>query len=890
ESDLVFSGEVKNTGDVVIYSATGDVVIESTNVNVNGLIYAPHGEIRINSMNLNMNNVILIAEKITIEANGINGGKNQAMAAFIGEDYAVIGEGAGNGDEGEGGDNPSVSDNEGEGNEPSVSENEGNVSDNDVSGNDIMEGIVYLESPENSGYQGVTYYKAITSEDDVFTNQEGLLCVKNQLLLMATEGTTFETVENNVRTLNAEIVGYIEATNYYQIEFVEELDCVELAEKMELVEGQDWIRHTFYNYIWLDEPEFASSDPWHPGDANSEWDSGHPAGSNWGIEAIEFDDALRRAGVIPRMSSSANEANTGGLTPVRIGIMDNAFDEWHEDLDDNFVQVWNNYPTLDYLVTEYDTNERIDHGTHVAGIMGAEFNNGLGISGICVENEIWAYSFDGGSQEASGMESRTQSKHIFMILSALNLLITADVKVINYSYGCYEISFAASQTENNEINHPRRIAAISYLTAAADVVGTLLDDLISKGYDFLIVTAAGNANTSRFYRYESPTAANCGYILVSKYEKMDESERPEGVITSVSYGTPSSSASVNNMQYVEAVYNNAFTYIPTTYTCHDYILVVGGVKKPTYDSHNRPIYEATSMTCSGNRVDIYAPGQYIYSCTVTGVSDNNCVSKNGTSMAAPFVTGAVGLAYNVYPGISALELKQIILDTATQCQSGINMLNVADLIREVNLIKQPESFSEVRFHVTDISGNVVPGTRIEVYERGIYYSVVIGIWATDAITNIQHYDCYELTLDSGGYATGYLPKGHYYAIVTSDSGGTFYHFEIRDINLQDTVEYELVTEPYGEEEERLQAFQIRDSRTGEYIDDALLVIYEGWNQPNGTEVARAQNLSPGYYTDGHLRMNLPYGAYTAVISDATGRTTATNIVVTDEFITYLFYL
>ena len=51
EEDLVFSGEVKNTGDVVIYSATGDVVIESTNVNVNGLIYAPHGEIRINSMN-----------------------------------------------------------------------------------------------------------------------------------------------------------------------------------------------------------------------------------------------------------------------------------------------------------------------------------------------------------------------------------------------------------------------------------------------------------------------------------------------------------------------------------------------------------------------------------------------------------------------------------------------------------------------------------------------------------------------------------------------------------------------------------------------------------------------------------------------------------------------
>ena len=105
-----------------------------------------------------MNNVILIAEKITIEANGINGGKNQAMAAFIGEDYAVIGD--------ESGDNPSVSDNEGEnGNDPSVSDNEGNVSDNDVSGNDIMEGIVYLESPENSEYQGVTATNIVVTDE-----------------------------------------------------------------------------------------------------------------------------------------------------------------------------------------------------------------------------------------------------------------------------------------------------------------------------------------------------------------------------------------------------------------------------------------------------------------------------------------------------------------------------------------------------------------------------------------------------------------------------------------------------------------------------------------------------------------------------------------------------
>ena len=96
QEDIVLDGEVKNSGDVVLYSASGNVVINSTNVNLNGLVYAPFGEIRIISMNVNMNNVILIAQKVTIEANGINGGMNQGMAQFIGTEYNVIDGGSGN--------------------------------------------------------------------------------------------------------------------------------------------------------------------------------------------------------------------------------------------------------------------------------------------------------------------------------------------------------------------------------------------------------------------------------------------------------------------------------------------------------------------------------------------------------------------------------------------------------------------------------------------------------------------------------------------------------------------------------------------------------------------------------------------------------------------------
>lgn len=92
QEDIILDGEVKNSGDVVLYSATGNIIINSTNVNLNGLVYAPYGKIRITSMNVNMNNVILIAQKVMIEANGINGGMNHGMAQFIGTEYNIIGD------------------------------------------------------------------------------------------------------------------------------------------------------------------------------------------------------------------------------------------------------------------------------------------------------------------------------------------------------------------------------------------------------------------------------------------------------------------------------------------------------------------------------------------------------------------------------------------------------------------------------------------------------------------------------------------------------------------------------------------------------------------------------------------------------------------------------
>lgn len=61
------------------------------------------------------------------------------------------------------------------------------------------------------------------------------------------------------------------------------------------------------------------------------------------------------------------------------------------------------------------------------------------------------------------------------------------------------------------------------------------------------------------------------------------------------------------------------------------------------------------------RVHIFAPGHNILAPT----PDNGCEPLSGTSMAAPVVSGVAALIMSYYPELSAAEVRQIILDSAT---------------------------------------------------------------------------------------------------------------------------------------------------------------------------------------------------------------------------------
>lgn len=77
-------GEVKNTNDSLIFSKYGDIIIESQNVNLNGLVYAPFGDVVVTSQNLNLNNVVIIADTITFDCPSVNANYSNSVAEFAG--------------------------------------------------------------------------------------------------------------------------------------------------------------------------------------------------------------------------------------------------------------------------------------------------------------------------------------------------------------------------------------------------------------------------------------------------------------------------------------------------------------------------------------------------------------------------------------------------------------------------------------------------------------------------------------------------------------------------------------------------------------------------------------------------------------------------------------
>lgn len=190
----------------------------------------------------------------------------------------------------------------------------------------------------------------------------------------------------------------------------------------------------------------------------------------WGLKNIgQATDSGGHAGMAGNdiRAEQAWDLTTGSKDVV-VGIIDEGIDVNHEDLRDNIwsnpteipangidddgngfvddVNGWdfahNDNTVFDYTEPSYPASESYsgdidDHGTHVAGILGAKGNNGLGVAGVNWQVSLMSLKFltSQGGTSADLLKAFSYAKMMRQLWTSSGGTKGANIRVLNNSYG-----------------------------------------------------------------------------------------------------------------------------------------------------------------------------------------------------------------------------------------------------------------------------------------------------------------------------------------------------------------------------------------------------------------------------------------------------------------------
>jgi len=151
---------------------------------------------------------------------------------------------------------------------------------------------------------------------------------------------------------------------------------------------------------------------------------------------------------------------TKGNKKIKVGILDGAVDMYHEDLMHNFSSLSRKFGNG--YEEQYDSSNPNDHATLIAGIIGAEVNNGRGIAGVCWDVSIVSLitDYDSGGWGASSF------------VPAVSYATSKNIQILNMS-----IDFDGTNAE--------KAAAINYPGLIIHAAGNWNSNEIGLGYPTL---------------------------------------------------------------------------------------------------------------------------------------------------------------------------------------------------------------------------------------------------------------------------------------------------------------------------------------------------------------------------------------------------------------------
>jgi len=119
-----------------------------------------------------------------------------------------------------------------------------------------------------------------------------------------------------------------------------------------------------------------------------------------------------------------------GSSAVKVGVIDTGVDYNHPDLSANCKKA----DGFDFYNTDADPMDDGDHGTHVAGIIGATGNNGVGVSGVAWACRIYPIKALNSSMQATDTSILYSLDHVDMM----------GCHIVNMSFGSYSFSQAVA--------------------------------------------------------------------------------------------------------------------------------------------------------------------------------------------------------------------------------------------------------------------------------------------------------------------------------------------------------------------------------------------------------------------------------------------------------------
>lgn len=378
------------------------------------------------------------------------------------------------------------------------------------------------------------------------------------------------------------------------------------------------------------------------------------------------------------------------FSDIDVGIVDTGVDPTHEDLEGKIV-----FPN------EFFEKNNIPsyHGNHVAGIIGAKQDNEKGIAGIVRDGRL--ICIDWQADEDKGQQWSNDAR----IMTGFVNAVRAGARVVNFSLG--SSNSLGDKTDRLQIVKDVEAKFSSYYIAK----------MLQRGYDFICCQSAGNG-----------------------VYKDDE----------LSYAVDAS----NNGTFCPVTVDNAVKIVKgvTPQDIVDRIIIVAAAK-----FNGKNTYEQADFSNGGSQVSICAPGCDIYSAYYYG--DDSKYNKtayaylNGTSMAAPIVTGIASLVWSVNPAFTGAQVKHFVCDevnTKYEVADSSSELHLpTGTMRMVNAqlaveaaIKECESYGTVKGHLE--WAKITPNKAIDF-----------------TVTSKQDGTVYRLMTDASGDFAAKLPAGEY---------------------------------------------------------------------------------------------------------------------------------